>query len=162
MNMTTLMLGFVALTSLLFTATSSSLSVQASTDTATVLTITLLQAATQLPQEGRTLIGFADSLRVAPAQAHTIARAVALDYDTLNNVRKCAGGGSAYCHLVGARNFIEVTGVAFSRDTAAVDLTVMDETKSTRQPIHYAWRRMVLARKNGLWTTVRYQYLADT
>lgn len=111
---------------------------------------------------GATGIGFADSLRISEAQAAQIARTVGFAYGSLRATRVCSGPNPSYCHLVGPKVFIELTQVEIGTDRADVFLTVLDETRSRRQPIHDAYFRVLLARSGSSWQSTKVKALADS
>ena len=111
---------------------------------------------------GATVIGLADSLRFSEAQTAQIARTVGYEYASLKSKRVCSGPTPSYCHLIGAKVFIEPTHVEIGNDQAEVFLTVLDETTSRRQPIHYAFFKVLLARSGSSWQQKRVEVLAET
>jgi hypothetical protein len=57
--------------------------------------------------------------------------------------------------------FIEPTQIEIANERAEVFVTVLDETTSQRQPIHYVWFRVFLARTGSSWQT-KVQVLGET
>lgn len=133
----------------------------ASQDSSTVLAAAIESVRSYAPQ-GATRFGFEDTLRISESKGVQIARMLGHQYGSLKTERVCSRPGPAYCHLVGPKVFIQVTQVDIRSERAEVLLTVLDETKSHRQPIHYAYFRVLLARSGSSWRLTEVKPLAET
>ena len=131
-------------------------------DRIAVLSAAIGQAGRFLPA-GSSAIGFADTVPISNALGNEIARNVGYDFGSVRSARVCAGGAlPGDCHLSGVRSFLQVTRLRFSADTAEVLMTLLDETASKRQPIHYQFVRVIVARRESSWAVARSQLLAET
>jgi hypothetical protein len=111
---------------------------------------------------GATGFGFADTLHISESMGAEIARIIGVEYGELKMKRVCARPRPSDCHLVGLKVFIQVTEVQIDRDRAQVLLTVLEETTSHRQPIHYMDFRVRLARSESSWQPTDVTVLAET
>jgi hypothetical protein len=143
------------------TVAGSSAEAQAAAHDSSAILAAAIASVRPYAPSGPTAFGFADSLRVSEAQAAQIARTVGYEYGSLKAKRVCSGPSPSYCHLVGPKVFIEPTQVEINGDRAEVLVTVLDETTSRRQPIHYVWFRVFLARTGSSWQT-KVQVLGET
>lgn len=135
---------------------------QTAADSTVALSAAIRQAYAFLPA-GSSAIGFADTLPISNAIGSEVARSLGHDLGSVRKVRVCVGGTlPGNCHLSGIRSFVEVTGLRVSADSAEVLMTLLDETSSKRQPIHYQFARVVVARHSSSWLVVRSEVLAET
>ena len=115
-----------------------------------------------LAPAGATAVGFADGLAIPDAQAATIAKAVHAERQHLRDVRVCTAREPGACHLVGVRVFIQVNKLDVAGDTARVQVSIMDETTNSAQPVHYQQVAVTLVRTGNGWRAVGLRRLLES
>ena len=155
-------LGLVALALSTLAAAGSVASAQSTTsDSLAAIKVAVISAKTLLP-DGATGIGFADHLQINESRATEIATALGQEYGSLKQKRSCTGPNPSYCHLVGLKAFIEIEDMTIYGDTARVNLTLLDETASRRQPIHYQDVQVLLTHSSAAWRKLIVRVLSET
>ena len=113
-----------------------------------VIRAALVKARTLAP-DGPTAIGFADTLAISSAQAKEIGGAINATPKKLRDVRVCSA--PHYCHLIGAKVFIQVFGLSVAGDSARVELTIMDDEPHGHDLVHHQGVTVTLVREAGTW-----------
>ena len=135
---------------------------QVSRQQTTSMVAEALSKARGLAPDGATAVGFADDLAIPDAQAATIAKTVNAERERLRDVRVCTARTPSACHLVGVRVFIQVDKLSVGGDTAHVQVSIMDETQDSRQPVHYQQVAVTLRRTGNGWRAVGVKRILET
>jgi hypothetical protein len=140
--------GFAVLFSLVAASARAQLTPQ---ETTAVVTQAITKVRNLAP-DGPIAVGFADSLAIPSTHASEMAKALGVELRDLRAVRVCTAPSPSACHLVGVRAFVQVDRISAVGDTAHVDISLMDETNSTRQPIYGRGFSVTLVRAaNNAW-----------
>jgi len=96
------------------------------------------------------------TLGVAAAEVSKALAAAQMKQGRLADVRVCTGGKlPSSCRLVGPAVFLQVSRVAGTATGAEVDVRILGETASTRQPIHGQEVTVALVRDGTGWRVTK-------
>jgi hypothetical protein len=115
-----------------------------------------LTSARPLAPQGETAAEVPATLGILAAQAQKALAVAQMKPGRLADARVCTGGTSpSDCHLVGPSVFLQVSRVAATASGAEVDVKILDETGSTRQPIHGQEVTVALVRDGSVWRVTK-------